>query len=135
MHKLHYVLTYIDDCVNTGPAMEEIDEFIESLKNGPENLLLTDEGDIDKFLRIEITQLNNRQFKLSQMFLNDRIVSFLRINKNKMDTNTKSTPVSKPLLHKHVEGKPHEETWNDVNAITPNSKVSTTIKCHRTRKL
>ena len=52
-----------------------------------------------------------------------------------MNTNTKSTPGSKPLLHKALEGKPHEETQNNVTAIKPNSKVSTTIKCNRTKKL
>ena len=90
--------------------MKEIAEFVKSLKNGPENFVLTNEGDIDRILWIEITQLDDRQFKLSQTFLNDRIVSFLGIDKNKMDTNTKSTPVSKPLLHKVLEGKSHKET-------------------------
>ena len=57
--------------------MKEIDKFVESLKNSPENFVLTDEGDIDKFLGIEITQLDDRRFKLSQPFLINRIVSFL----------------------------------------------------------
>ena len=115
--------------------MKEVDDLIESLKNGTENFVLTNEGDIDKILEIEITQLDNRHFKLSQTFLNNIIVSFLRINRKKMDTNTKSMPVSKPLLHKDLEDKPLKETWNYVNAITPNSKVSTTTKCNCIRKL
>ena len=63
--------------------MKEVDDFVKTLKNGPENFVLTDEGDIDKILGIEIIQLNDLQFKLSQMFLYNRIASFLRINKHK----------------------------------------------------
>jgi hypothetical protein len=113
------VLTYVDDCIIIGPAMKEIDKFVESLKNGPENFVLTDEGDIDKFLGIEITQLDDQRFKLCQPFLIDRIVSFLGIDKNEfdIDTNTKSTPVGKPLLHKDLEGKPRKETWNYRTAV------------------
>ena len=113
------VLTYVDDCIIIGPAMTEIDKFVESLKNGPEDFVLTDEGDIDKFLGIEITQLDDRRFKLAQPFLIDRIIAFLEIDANdfEMDTNTKSTPVGKPLLHKDLEGKPRKATWNYRTAV------------------
>ena len=57
--------------------MKEVDDFIKTLKNGPENFVLTKEGDIDKILGIEIIQLKDLQFKLFQTFLNNRIVSFL----------------------------------------------------------
>ena len=44
------VLTYIDDCIIVGNDMKDIDAFIYSMQHGPENFILTDEGDIDKFL-------------------------------------------------------------------------------------
>ena len=53
-HTLHSVLTYVDDRIITGPAMKEINKFVESMKNGHENFVLTNEGDIDKILQIEI---------------------------------------------------------------------------------
>jgi len=34
--------------------MKEIDLFIKSMMEGPEQFILTDEGDIDKFLGIDI---------------------------------------------------------------------------------
>ena len=34
-----------------------------------------------------------------------------------MDTNKKSTPVGKPLLHKDLSGKPRKETWNYQTAV------------------
>ena len=90
--------------------MERIASLVESMKTGKENVVLTDEGDINKLLGIEITQLDDRRFKVSQPFLIDWIVSFLNIDTNDygMETNTKPTPVVKPLLHKDLAGKPRK---------------------------
>ena len=81
---------------------------------GPEKFTLTDEGDIDKFLGIEINHLDERRFKISQNFLIDRIISFLNIDTNDffLGTNSKSTPVRKPLLNKDLSDKPRKENWN-----------------------
>ena len=99
--------------------MENINRFVDSMKNGDENFVLTDEGDINKFLGIEITQLNDKIFKISQLYLTDRIISFLNIdvNDHRVDTNKKSTPVGKPILHKDLSGKPRKETWNYRTAV------------------
>ena len=81
--------------------------------------VLTEEGNINKFLGIEITQLDDKRFKISQPFLIDRIIYFLNIDTNYygMDTNTKLTPVRKPLLHKNLSGKPRKENWNYQTAV------------------
>ena len=104
------ILTYVDDCIISGPSMDRIYSFVKSMKTGKENFLLTDKGDINKFLGIEITQLDDKIFKVSQPFMVDRIVIFLNINTNDygMETNTKPTPVGKPLLHKDLSGKPRK---------------------------
>ena len=95
------IITYVDDCIVVGPSMKDVDGFVTSMKYVSKNFVLTDEGDINKFLGIEITQLDDKRFKISQPFLIDRIISFLNIDTNDygMDTNAKSTPVGKPLLH------------------------------------
>ena len=113
------ILTYVDDCIIVGPDMKLIDKFVESMKNGSENFTLTDEGDINKFLGIKITQLDESRFKVSQPFLVDRILAFLKIDTNDFGTssNSKSTPVGKPLLHKNLSGKPRKETWNYRTAV------------------
>ena len=49
--------------------MKEIDAFIKSMQEGSENFILADEGDIDKFLGIEITRLDGKRFEISQHFL------------------------------------------------------------------
>ena len=99
--------------------MERIDSFVESMKTGKENFVPTDEGDINKFLGIEITQLDDNRFKVSQPFLIDRVVRFLKINNNEygMKTNTKPTPVGKPLLYKDLAGKPRKEDWKYLTAV------------------
>ena len=108
------IMTYVDDCIIIGPSMENINRFVDSMKNGNENFVLTNDGGINKFLRVEITQLDNKRFKISQPYLTDRIISFLKIDANdhNVETNVKSTPVGKPLLHKYLLGKPRKETWN-----------------------
>ena len=102
------VLTYVDDCIIFGQSMEKIDTFVQSMEVGPRNFTLTDEGDMDKFLRIKINRLDEKIFKISQTFLIDIIISFLNIDTNEfgLGTNPKSTPVGKPLLNKDLSGKP-----------------------------
>ena len=58
--------------------MKEVNDFVKTLQNGPENFVLTDEGDVEEILGIEIIQLNDPQFTLSQPFLNNRIIPFQR---------------------------------------------------------
>ena len=73
--------------------------------------VLTDKGDINKFLNIKITHIDENIFKLSKPFLIDSIISILNIVKNNygMDTNTKLTAVGSSLLHKYLSGKPRKE--------------------------
>ena len=108
------ILTYVDDFIIVGPSMENINRFFDSMNNRDKNFVLTDEGDISKFLGIEITQLDDKIFKIFQTYLIDRIISFLKIDANdhNIETNKKSMPVDKPLLHKDLSGKPRKETWN-----------------------
>ena len=62
------VLTYVDDCIIVGKSMQEINKLIASLKNGPEKFILTDEGDINKFLGIDIKHLARTGSKLLNHF-------------------------------------------------------------------
>ena len=49
----------------------------------------------------------------------DRIVRFLNIDTSDygIETNTKPTPVGKPLLHKYLSGKPRKEDCNYHTAV------------------
>ena len=57
-----------------------------------------------------------------------------------MDTNAKSTPVGKPLLHKDLSGKLRKETWNyrtEVGMLTSlqgNSRPEMSMAVHQTAR-
>ena len=75
------IITYVDDCIIVGNSMLDINTFVESMKNGSEGFILTDEGDINKFLGIEIKQITKNKFELSQPYLTERIVNLLGLKK------------------------------------------------------
>ncbi len=49
--------------------MKDIDTFVKSIKDGPKEYVLTDEGDMNKFVGIEIKEITRNKFKLLQPFL------------------------------------------------------------------
>jgi hypothetical protein len=99
--------------------MTSIDRFITSMHTGPENFKLTDEGDVNKFLGIEITKLGPDSFELSQPYLIDRLLQFLGLCNNAFATaaNPSSTPVAKGLLHRDLAGKPRKLSWKYRTAV------------------
>ena len=121
--------------------MQNIDAFVKSMEVRPEHFTLTNEGDIDKFLGIEINHLDENIFKISQPFLIDRIISFLNINTNDFGLgNSKSTPVGRPLLHKYLSSKPRKENWNYRTAVgmltylQGNSRPEISMAVHQTAR-
>ena len=107
------ILTYVDDCIIAGTSMKDIDSFVFSMQHGPENFILTDEGDVNKFLGIEITHNEDSSIELSQPFLINRLLSLLGLcnNEFKTDANYSATPVAKGLLHRDLAGKPRKLSW------------------------
>ena len=114
MKKDMMVLTYVDDCIIIGKSKPEIKSFIHSMQNGPEKFILTDEGDIDKFLGVEIIDRGNGEFEMKQPHLIDRIVQALGLKDNSFNchVNGAKTPASTILLNRDLEGKPRKKDWN-----------------------
>jgi hypothetical protein len=108
-------LTYVDDCIIVGDLMDYIEALITLLHDGTESCILQDEGLIDKYLGVSITQLDDLSFNLTQPFLIERITAFLGIDEGR--TNKRETPVGKPLLNKDLNGFPHKYTWEYCGAI------------------
>ena len=109
------ILTYVDDCIIIGDSIARIDELILSLHGGNENFVFTDEGSIDKYLGVEIKQIDDKSFEMTQPFLIERITSLLGIEDGR--TNPKSTPVGKPILNKYLNGADQKYDWNYRSAI------------------
>jgi hypothetical protein len=107
------IITYVDDCIIVSNSMKDINTFNKSMKDGPKEYVLTDEGDMNKFLGIEIKEITRNKFELSQPFLIKQIFNLLGLGQNKFDVQikTKMTPVGKPLLNKDLEGKLHKKDW------------------------
>jgi hypothetical protein len=113
------LLVYVDDCIIVGLDMTKIEKFVVSMQNGPENFILTDEGNIDKFLGLEIKRLGLKEFEISQPFLIDCIITFLRLQSNTSDThcNDKFTPSAAQILNKDLQDKPRKKTWKYRTAV------------------
>jgi hypothetical protein len=62
------ILVYVDDCIIVGSNMMDIDNFVKSMQNGPENFILMDQGNIGIFLEIEIKSLGPKEFEILQPF-------------------------------------------------------------------
>jgi hypothetical protein len=90
------------------------------MKDSPDGYVLTDEGDIHRFLGIEIKEITKNKFELSQPFLIEQIVNLLGLEQNEFDVHTKTniTPAGKSLLNKDLEGKPHKKDWKYCTAIS-----------------
>ena len=84
--------------------MKDIDSSIFSMQYGSKKFILDNEGDVNKFLGIEITQNEDSSFELSQPFLINRILSFLVFcnNEYQMNANNSATPVSKGLINPYL---------------------------------
>jgi hypothetical protein len=109
------VLAYVEDCIIIGDSMDRIKKLIQSLHEGDENFVLQDEGSIDKYLGVDIKQLDSSKFELTQPFLIERVTKFLGIDNGK--TNEKLSPVGKPLLNKDLNGVPQKYDWDYRGAI------------------
>ena len=61
------VLTYVDVCIIVGTSIKKIDAFVKSMDISTEIFTLTDEGDVDKLLGIEINHLDEKIFKIPRL--------------------------------------------------------------------
>ncbi len=77
--------------------------------------MLQDEGSIDKYLGVNIKQIDANAFELSQPFFIDRIATLLGIADG--NKNQKLTPVGKPLLNKDLNEVPRKYDWEYRGAI------------------
>ncbi len=113
------ILVYVDNCIIIEKDMDDIDQFVLSMQNGPENFVLTDEGSIDKFLGIKIKCLGPKEFEVSQPFLIDHIMSFLvtKPQEYKIHCSNKFTLTVAQVLNKDLHGKPRKKSWKYRTAV------------------
>ena len=61
------VLVYVDDCILISKEDSFMATFVQSLRDGPENFVFTENGTLDTYLGVCITRLpDNAGFEMSQ---------------------------------------------------------------------
>jgi len=120
------ILTYVDDCIILGKNMSDVDAVIASLHVGPERFQLIDQGSIDKYLGLMITDIDCNTFEMSQPFLVRRILEFLSLDEHK--TKGRDTPVGKPLLNRDLDGVPRKHPWLYRGAVGMLSYLGNSVR-------
>ena len=100
------ILIYVDDCIIFSRTKEGLDETISSIKK---NFDITEEGDIEEYLGIQIDH-ESGFMRMSQPNLINRIINAIP----GMDkANPKPIPMSPTLIMtKDINGKIRQEDWN-----------------------
>ena len=105
-------MVYVDDVIIISKDALAIDEFVKSLKDGPENFDFTHEGSFEAYLGVEISRLpDNKGFQLSQPFLIERIIQALGFDSTTTKGAKDNTPAGYPLLSKDDSGPEPKANW------------------------
>ena len=99
-------LLYIDDSILAGPNVEEIQQIISDIRKA--KLQITEEGDIQDFLGVNIEQRPNGSIELTQPHLINQILKDLKMEKD--NVITKNTPAaSSQILRRHEESNKFDD--------------------------
>ncbi len=109
------VLVYVDDMIifsRKGTRAGEL--LVEALGEGHENFVFTDDGDLDKYLGVDVKRYKDGRIELTQPHLIERFLAVIGYDK---DVNPRPTPAVKPILNKDADGLPRKTDWNYRQAI------------------
>ena len=105
--KVIYVL-YTDDTIITATNNKLIDDMVKDIEKA--GLKVTDEGNIEDFLGVNITRMDDNSIHLHQPHLIDQILKDLNIQEN---ASIKDTPAkSSTILSRHSISTPHVQYPN-----------------------
>ena len=102
LRKDEIVLVYVDDCIIVSKDSQNIEDLVISLKTGPENFLLTDKGDIEHDIGVEIRPLKGDTFELCQPHLIKKVLDFLDLPDS---IKGHSRPANKKLFSRDENGR------------------------------
>ena len=101
------VLVYFDDCLIFLRDKDKINQLIDKLRN-KEKLDPTDEGDVDKYLGVEIERnKEDKSITFKQKILIQGAIELVGLS----DSNQVDIPAVKPTLGKYSEGSSQTSTW------------------------
>ena len=105
---------YTDDSILAGPSKTEIEQVIKDLKKT--KLDLTEEGNLEDFLGVQIERRPDGTVHLSQPHLIDQIIKDLRLDKE--GVTTKDVPASSSrILLRHSSSEDFDNSFNYKSVI------------------
>jgi hypothetical protein len=111
--KTMYAL-YTDDSILAGPDVDEINEIISDMRKA--KLDITEEGELEDFLGVNIDRKADGSIHLTQPHLIDQILDDLRLNGD--NVTTKKTPASSSrLLSRHSDSAAFDNSFNYRSVI------------------
>ena len=102
-------MLYTDDSILAGPCKDEIERIIKDLKQA--KLKITDEGDIQDFLGVNITKKSDGTIHLTQPHLVDQILQDLRMAQENVKVKHTPTKVS-TLLKRDQQGLDFDRSFH-----------------------
>jgi hypothetical protein len=106
--KMIYTL-YTNDSILAGPDKKEIQQVITDLKAAKLNI--TEEGDLEDFLGVQIEQKKDGLVHLTQPHLIDQILKVLRLDQESVTTKNVPTSSSK-ILKRHSNSEAFYNSFN-----------------------
>ena len=109
------VLVYVGDYIVINNDVKIIDDFIKSMQDGEKGFTITADGDLARFLGVEMKHHKDGSIEMTQKHLINRILEVCRIDISEL--NGRDTPAVKPLLHKDLSGEKRKQDWNYRSAV------------------
>ena len=110
-------VVYVDDTIFAGPDAAELDKMIKSLTDDhggtKSSYELEAEGSVQDFLGINITQVSDKSFRLTQTGLIKKILEKTGMT----DAASKTTPASTTALGTDKDGVPFDEPWEYASVV------------------
>ena len=105
------ILVYVDDCLIFSRSKATIEGIVEDLKR--RQFTLTDEGEIESYLGVDVERKTDGTIKMKQPFLIDRILQAVGCT----DAAAQKIPAVKPLLGKDPNGAKRLKNWHYRSVI------------------
>jgi hypothetical protein len=105
---------YTDDLILAGPDKQEIAQIITDLKKAKLNI--TEEGDLEDFIGVQIDRKKDGSVHLTQPALIDQILKDLRLDQESVTTKNVPSSSSKMLM-RHSESEDFDNSFNYKSLI------------------
>ena len=115
------VICYVDDCCIFSKDNETIDTLLKSLSK---TFKLTDEGDVNSYLGMNVSKDPNGTITMNQPAIIDKILNTLKICK---DSKTHDTPAN-IILTRDENGNKRKQEWHYCSVIGQMNYLAVTTR-------